>query len=229
MGRAAQVSMDNSIVRAKPWLLLSLLMLTFTQYFFKAWAAMDRIAKFLQREQRSVIEEKETPLENATSEINDESTILNVADASFRIGSFSDEKAAFEVSGVNFSLKRGEILALAGPVGGGKSTFVNGLISEVAVSPGATISMLKGGKIAYVSQTAFIMNTTLRENILFGKPFEQEWYEKVLGMCCLWPDIKLLGEAGDLTEIGERGVTLSGGECDEEGKVIRCDVETVDI
>lgn len=68
------------------------------------------------------------------------------------------------------------------------------------------------GKVAYVSQTAFIMNTTLRENVLFGEPYDKSRYESVLEACCLWPDIELLGEAGDLTEIGERGVTLSGGE-----------------
>ena len=67
------------------------------------------------------------------------------------------------------------------------------------------------GKVAYVSQTAFIMNTTLRENVLFGEPYDKARYESVLDACCLWPDIELLGEAGDLTEIGERGVTLSGG------------------
>lgn len=56
------------------------------------------------------------------------------------------------------------------------------------------------------------MNTTLRENIIFGESFEQDRYEKVLEACCLWTDIELLGGAGDLTEIGERGVTLSGGQ-----------------
>jgi ATP-binding cassette, subfamily C (CFTR/MRP), member 1 len=47
------------------------------------------------------------------------------------------------------------------------------------------------------------MNTTLRQNILFGEAFEQERYERVLEACCLWPDIDLLGDAGDLTEIGK--------------------------
>jgi ABC-type multidrug transport system fused ATPase/permease subunit len=77
---------------------------------------------------------------------------------------------------------------------------VNGIISEVPAVEGSTIAIR--GKIAYVSQTAFIMNTTLRQNILFGGIFEQERYERVLEACCLWPDIELLGEAGDLTEIG---------------------------
>jgi len=122
----------------------------------------------------------------------------------------SQKESGFQVSGVEFSLRKGEMLALVGAVGSGKSTIINGLISEVLAVPGATISLK--GKVAYVSQTAFIMNTTLRENVLFGQPFELERYEKVLEACCLWHDVELLGKAGDLTEIGERGVTLSGGK-----------------
>jgi ABC-type multidrug transport system fused ATPase/permease subunit len=154
-----------------------------------------------------------------------QSPLLTVANASFQIGlsdsiikdaaSERSSKAfhdadGFEVSDINFELRKGEILAVCGAVGSGKSTIVNGIIEEVAVAPGAAISLR--GKTAYVSQTAFIMNSTLRENILFGEHFEEERYEKVLEACCLWPDIELLGEAGDLTEIGERGVTLSGGK-----------------
>jgi ABC-type transport system involved in cytochrome bd biosynthesis fused ATPase/permease subunit len=85
-------------------------------------------------------------------------------------------------------------------VGTGKSTIINGIIGEVTASAGTSISMK--GKIAYVSQTAFIMNTTLRENVLFGEPYDRSRYESVLDACCLWPDIELLGESGDLTEIG---------------------------
>jgi ABC-type multidrug transport system fused ATPase/permease subunit len=67
------------------------------------------------------------------------------------------------------------------------------------------------GKVAYASQVSFIINATLRENILFGSPFEEDIYNRVLDSCCLRPDIAQIGPAGDLTEIGERGVTLSGG------------------
>jgi ABC-type multidrug transport system fused ATPase/permease subunit len=67
------------------------------------------------------------------------------------------------------------------------------------------------GRVSLVSQTPFILNSTLRENVLFGLPFEKEVYERVLDVCCLRQDIKQLGEFEDLTEIGERGVTLSGG------------------
>lgn len=55
------------------------------------------------------------------------------------------------------------------------------------------------------------MNETLRENILFGKPYVKKEYEKVIDACGLRMDLKMF-DAGDLTEIGERGINLSGGQ-----------------
>lgn len=56
------------------------------------------------------------------------------------------------------------------------------------------------------------MNTSLRENITFGLPYNEQLFNQVIDLCSLRPDIKQLGDAEDLTEIGERGVTLSGGK-----------------
>ena len=107
------------------------------------------------------------------------------------------------------SVRPGEILAIVGPVGSGKSTIINAIIGEVSVSPSTT--MERRGKVAYASQVAFILNSTVRENILFGSDFDAARYNQVLDACCLREDIKHLSN-GDLTEIGERGVTLSGGQ-----------------
>ena len=115
----------------------------------------------------------------------------------------------FVASGVNMSLKRSETLAIIGPVGSGKSTIINGILGEVPALSGSSISM--NGKVSYVSQTPFILNATVRDNILFGLEYDVEWYDKVLDACCLRQDLIQLGAAGDMTEIGERGVTLSGG------------------
>src|SRR6056300_1444089 len=71
--------------------------------------------------------------------------------------------------------------------------------------------MKSGSNVSYAAQTPFILSATVRENILFGSPFDRERYEKVLDACCLRPDL-LQWPAGDLTEIGERGVTMSGGQ-----------------
>ncbi|KAJ2714070.1 hypothetical protein H4R19_001923, partial [Coemansia spiralis] len=65
--------------------------------------------------------------------------------------------------------------------------------------------------IAYVPQQPWIMNATLRDNILFGNRFDQAFYDRVIDACALRPDLDML-PAGDMTEIGEKGINLSGGQ-----------------
>ena len=67
------------------------------------------------------------------------------------------------------------------------------------------------GRVAYVGQRAFIQNSTLRDNVTFGLAHDEERYQRTLRECALVPDLKVL-PAGDLTEIGERGINLSGGQ-----------------
>lgn len=67
------------------------------------------------------------------------------------------------------------------------------------------------GKVAFVPQQAWIQNATLLDNIVFGRPFNKELYNKVLEACALTPDIAML-PGGDQTEIGEKGINLSGGQ-----------------
>lgn len=67
------------------------------------------------------------------------------------------------------------------------------------------------GNLAYVAQQAWIQNATVRENILFGKPYDPAKYERVIEACALKPDLEIL-PGGDKTEIGEKGINLSGGQ-----------------
>lgn len=67
------------------------------------------------------------------------------------------------------------------------------------------------GICAYVPQSAWLQNATIRENILFHLPYDEKRYEETLEACALGPDLKIL-EDGDESEIGERGVNLSGGQ-----------------
>ena len=97
---------------------------------------------------------------------------------------------------------------VVGPVGSGKSSYIQALLGEL---PKVNGSLSVGGSIAYVAQEAFIVNTTVRENIIFGKPFDMAKYRAVLEASALMPDLHQFA-AGDRTEIGERGVNLSGGQ-----------------
>lgn len=114
----------------------------------------------------------------------------------------------FKVQGINLAIPRGRLTAIVGPIGSGKSSLLQGIVGEMRKVSG---HVSVGGRVAYCSQTAWIQNATLRENVLFGQPFDEERYWRVIELSCLLPDLEQLPD-GDLTEIGERGINLSGGQ-----------------
>ncbi|KAF7773337.1 hypothetical protein Agabi119p4_5504 [Agaricus bisporus var. burnettii] len=114
----------------------------------------------------------------------------------------------FQVQNVTMQIKRGSLTAIIGRVGSGKSSLLQGLIGEMRLISG---QVTFGGQVAYCPQVAWIQNASLRENILFGRPFVEELYWKTIDDACLLPDLHLLAD-GDLTEIGEKGINLSGGQ-----------------
>uniref|UniRef100_A0A8B9U939 Cystic fibrosis transmembrane conductance regulator n=1 Tax=Anas zonorhyncha TaxID=75864 RepID=A0A8B9U939_9AVES len=109
---------------------------------------------------------------------------------------------------LSFTVRRGELLAVIGPVGAGKSSLLSAVLGELPKDKGL-INVT--GRIAYVSQQPWVFSGTVRSNILFDKEYEKEKYEKVLKVCALKKDLELLAD-GDLTVIGDRGATLSGGQ-----------------
>ncbi|KAF9199857.1 hypothetical protein BGZ49_009975, partial [Haplosporangium sp. Z 27] len=109
---------------------------------------------------------------------------------------------------INLQIPRGSLTAVVGPVGSGKSSLLQAMIGNMTQSEGR---VQRGTNISYASQTAWIQNATIQDNILFDTPFEEERYKRVVAACCLEADLKLF-PYGDQTEIGERGVNLSGGQ-----------------
>ncbi|GAB9464782.1 Atp-binding protein [Globisporangium polare] len=109
---------------------------------------------------------------------------------------------------INLHAKSGDLLAIVGHVGAGKSTLLSGILGDARCSRG---SVALRGQVAYVSQQPFIQNATVRENICFGLPFEQERYSEAVRVSSLRKDLSIL-PGGDMTEIGEKGINLSGGQ-----------------
>ncbi|KAK3822282.1 MAG: P-loop containing nucleoside triphosphate hydrolase protein [Linnemannia elongata] len=109
---------------------------------------------------------------------------------------------------VNLKIPRGSLAAIVGPVGSGKSSLLQAMIGTMTQSSGQTV---RGSAISYASQTPWIQNATIRDNILFDQPFDEKLYWRVVRVCCLIQDLDSF-PARDLTEIGERGVNLSGGQ-----------------
>ena len=98
--------------------------------------------------------------------------------------------------------------AIVGTVGSGKSSLVSAMLGEMEKRSGR-VNLV--GSMAYVPQQAWMQNATVKENILFGKVFNSNTYEKVIDACALRSDLKIL-PGGDQTEIGEKGINLSGGQ-----------------
>ncbi|XP_040192032.1 multidrug resistance-associated protein 4 [Rana temporaria] len=109
---------------------------------------------------------------------------------------------------ISCSVRPGELLAVIGPVGAGKSSLLSAVLGELPKDKGFVDIR---GRIAYVSQQPWVFSGTVRSNILFGKEYIREKYERVLRVCALKKDMLQLDD-GDLTMIGDRGVTLSGGQ-----------------
>ncbi|KAJ9492575.1 hypothetical protein VN97_g667 [Penicillium thymicola] len=114
----------------------------------------------------------------------------------------------FKLSDMTFEVGRHELLAVIGTVGCGKSSLLSALAGDMRLTDG-TIRL--STTRAFCPQYAWIQNTTVRNNILFGKEYDEAWYEQVIDACALTPDLEILPN-GDQTEIGERGITVSGGQ-----------------
>ncbi|CAD8107565.1 unnamed protein product [Paramecium primaurelia] len=114
------------------------------------------------------------------------------------------------ISSINLDIKSGEIMGIIGKVGAGKSTLLTAILQELPYYEGSVIYQKKL-KLAYVEQDPFIYTGSIKENILFGKDYDQVLYLKVLEVSCLDQDI-LSFRQGDKTEIGEKGANLSGGQ-----------------
>ena len=114
---------------------------------------------------------------------------------------------------INFQLNYGKLVGVCGKIGSGKSSFLHAIMGEIEKTNGKVRidPFLCSNGFAYVGQECWIQGTTIRENILFGAPFDQTLYQRVIDVCALAADLELL-PLGDHTPVGENGITLSGGQ-----------------
>ncbi|KAK0727269.1 ATP-binding cassette transporter protein YOR1-like protein [Lasiosphaeria miniovina] len=119
-----------------------------------------------------------------------------------------EEREPFKLHDINFEIGRNELVAVIGTVGSGKTSLLSALAGDMRRTNGEVVL---GASRAFCPQYAWIQNATLRDNILFGKEMDTEWYSEVIRACALQPDLDMLPNH-DLTEIGERGITISGGQ-----------------
>ena len=164
--------------------------------------SLNRIQQFL------LSPECETYLTEITDPNSHDAVVMRNATLQYR--SVEDRSVRQTImKDVNVTIPKGKLTLVVGPTGCGKSTLMTAMVGEGVVEEGTYIA--KCGEIAYVTQEAWIMNATLRDNILMGKPYNEDKYVDVVSACQLMSDFEQL-TGSDQTEVGERGVNLSGGQ-----------------
>ena len=119
-----------------------------------------------------------------------------------------DEKSVNILKNIDFKCKPGELVIVVGAVGCSKTSLLQAILSELQIKEG---HITVNGRLAYAPQDAWIFGGTIRENILFDSEFDETRYNEVLRVCALERDLSLF-EDGDRTLIGEKGISLSGGQ-----------------
>ncbi|KAI7822518.1 P-loop containing nucleoside triphosphate hydrolase protein [Gamsiella multidivaricata] len=182
----------------------------------QAAVSLKRINKFLLEEE--LIKDTAVTKVNAKAGTNISQPIIGFVNASY---AWPNKEQRFKLKNLNVDFPVGKFSVIIGPTGSGKSALLLALLGELErlegqqymprLDYGRSASRDEGSGIAYVAQTAWLQNTTIRNNILFGREFDQERYDAVVEGCALLVDFEIL-ESGDATEIGEQGITLSGGQ-----------------
>ncbi|KAF4993418.1 hypothetical protein FGRMN_6505 [Fusarium graminum] len=114
----------------------------------------------------------------------------------------------------SFLVKRNQLVCIVGAVASGKSSVIKALLGDMQLVQARSYQLsmaASSSQIALAPQTAWLLSETVQENIVFGRPLDLAWYDEVLTRCCLHQDMKALPD-GDMTVVGENGVSLSGGQ-----------------
>ncbi|KAF9002584.1 multidrug resistance-associated ABC transporter [Cyathus striatus] len=178
---------------------------------FRHEAAVDVVGSFVwdvasgineEKKARNDPEKKKEMKEKKAKKVKDnEPPALPVVASSDPPVDTEEKKDPFELKNVKLTIPKGSFVAIVG-----RSSLLQAIIGEMRRVSGEVVL---GGSIAYVPQMAWIKNATLRNNIIFGQPENQERLDEVIHACSLEQDLKILPR-GEATEIGEKGINLSG-------------------
>ncbi|XP_061355474.1 putative ABC transporter C family member 15 [Gastrolobium bilobum] len=164
--------------------------------------SVDRVQEFIEEEDQNQFMNKHA-LKNSAIAIE-----IKPGEYSWETNNQAHKKPTIRIT-EKLMIKTGQKVAVCGSVGSGKSSLLCCMLGEIPLVSGAVIKV--NGTRSYVPQSPWIQAGTIRENILFGKQMNNDFYEKVLDVCALHQDIIMWGE-GDLTLVEERGINLSGGQ-----------------
>lgn len=166
----------------------------------EASVAVGRLTAFFTAEE---LQPDAVILRGAVDEQGDES--ISVKDGTFSWDRYANRNA---LEDINFTAAKGEFTCIVGRVGAGKSSFLQAILGDLWKVKGRVVIH---GSTAYVAQQPWVMNASVKDNILFGHRYDSMFYEQTVKACALLEDFAQLPD-GDETEVGERGISLSGGQ-----------------
>lgn len=185
-------------------------------FIVQSKVSLDRIESFLNEPETTKYEQLALPKDE------------NSPDVGFQNATFSwskDSSNDFKLRDLNIAFEKGKLNVIIGSTGAGKTSLLLALLGEMTLVEGkvflpgidprddlivdSTTGLTES--VAYCSQSAWLLNGTIKENILFATPYEEKRYKETIEACGLKRDFEILA-AGDQTEIGEKGITLSGGQ-----------------
>lgn len=166
----------------------------------EATVAVNRLTSYLTAEE---LQPDAVAYQDPVSHIGDES--VRIRDATF---TWNRYQGAHVLENIDFSARKGELSCIVGRVGSGKSSLLQALLGDLWKVYG---EVTVRGRVAYVAQAAWVMNASVRENIVFGHRWDPQFYDLTVEACALLHDFRNLPD-GDQTEVGERGISLSGGQ-----------------
>ncbi|CAG88326.2 DEHA2E17622p [Debaryomyces hansenii CBS767] len=170
----------------------------------EAQVALSRLTKFLTSSEIQTDAVIKAPRVNRLGDV-----AVSVKDGTFLWSkNRNDDNYKVALSQINFESRKGNLDCIVGKVGSGKSSLIQAFLGDLYKLDG---DVRLHGKVAYVSQVPWIVNGTVKENILFGHKYDAEFYQHVLKACALTVDLSILPK-GDKTEVGEKGISLSGGQ-----------------
>ncbi|KAK9869558.1 hypothetical protein WA026_003311 [Henosepilachna vigintioctopunctata] len=206
------VLMDQPITASKVFVLMSyynILAQTMSTMFVRGISEMAEVLVAVKRLEQFLMNDEFvvstiSPNNNDFRLFNNEDDIqLKDLTAKWKL-SFSEDA----LKNINISIKGGDLLAVIGPVGSGKSSLLETILGELHIVTGEKIVK---GVISYASQEPWVFAASVRQNILFGSDYNKKRYNEVVRVCSLERDFQQFPE-GDLTLVGDRGSSLSGGQ-----------------
>lgn len=161
---------------------------------------MGRLTSFLTAEE---LQSDAVIIKPAPEELGEETIVIR--DGTF---SWNRHENKNTLTDIEFTAYKGELSCIVGRVGAGKSSFLQTILGDLWKVKG---SAEVRGTVAYASQQCWVLNATVKENIIFGYRYDPDFYEKTVKACALLDDFAQLPD-GDETVVGERGISLSGGQ-----------------